>query len=117
MLILILIDVQYLQKAVFSFEKCSNGQNCYSSSPHHLIKKFPPTKISDSLPAPPPPLGGRGIPPPLNTIWKTLDIQIIKLNDRTLRIVYDDYESSFEQLLIKDNCLCIHHQNIHRLMI
>ena len=39
MLILILIDVQYLQKAVFSSEKGSNGQNYSSSGPQHLIKK------------------------------------------------------------------------------
>ena len=31
MLILILIDVRYLQKVVFSFEIDSNGQNCFSS--------------------------------------------------------------------------------------
>ena len=42
MLILILIDVQYLQKAVFSFEKGSNGQNHSSSGFHHPVKKFPP---------------------------------------------------------------------------
>ena len=40
MLILILIDVQYSQNAVFSFEKGSNHQN-HSSSSHHLVKKFP----------------------------------------------------------------------------
>ena len=35
MLILILVDGQYSQKAVFSFEKCSNGQNhsCLGSHP------------------------------------------------------------------------------------
>ena len=37
MLILILIDVQYSQKAVFSFEKGLNGQN-HSSGSHHPIK-------------------------------------------------------------------------------
>ena len=48
MLILILIDVQYLQKAVFSFEKGSNDQNHFSDS-HHPVKKFSPRgKISDS---------------------------------------------------------------------
>ena len=41
MLILILIDVQYSQNAVFSFEKFSNRQNHSSSDSHHLIKKFP----------------------------------------------------------------------------
>ena len=42
MLILILIDVQYSQKAVFSFEKDSIQQNHSSSGTLHLAKKFPP---------------------------------------------------------------------------
>ena len=41
MLILILIDVQYSQKAVFSFEKGLNGQ-IHSSGSHHQVKKSPP---------------------------------------------------------------------------
>ena len=45
MLILILIDVHYSQKAVFSFEKGSNGQNHSSGS--HLVKNYPPSKISN----------------------------------------------------------------------
>ena len=47
MLILISIDVKYLQKIVFSFEKTSNGQNHSSSGSDHPIKKPPPSKISD----------------------------------------------------------------------
>ena len=39
MLILILIDVQYSQNAVFSLEKFSNRQNHSSSGYHHLLKK------------------------------------------------------------------------------
>ena len=35
MLILILIDVQYLQNVIFSFEKGLNGQNYSSSGSHH----------------------------------------------------------------------------------
>ena len=46
MLVLILINVQYLQKVVFSFEKGLNAQN-HSSGSHHLIKK------SDRHPRPP----------------------------------------------------------------
>ena len=42
MLIVILSDVQYSQKAVFRFEKGLNGQNQSSSGPHHLVKKSPP---------------------------------------------------------------------------
>ena len=49
MLNLILIDVQYLQKVVFSFEKGSNHQNHCSSGSHYPVKNSP-SKISDSLP-------------------------------------------------------------------
>ena len=41
MLILILIDVQYSQNAVFSFEKFLNRQNHSSSDSHHLVKNSP----------------------------------------------------------------------------
>ena len=42
MLILILIDVQHSQKAVFSFEKGPNCQNDFSSGSLYLVKKPPP---------------------------------------------------------------------------
>ena len=42
MLILILIDVQYSQNDVFSFEKFSNCQDHSSLGSHHLVKKSPP---------------------------------------------------------------------------
>ena len=48
MLILILIDVQYLQKAAFNFEKGSNSQNHSSSGSYHLVKNFLTSKISNS---------------------------------------------------------------------
>ena len=38
MLILILIDIQYLKNAVFSLEEGLNGQN-HSVDSHHLIEK------------------------------------------------------------------------------
>ena len=41
MLILVLIDVQYSQNAVFSFEKLSSRQNHSSSGSHHLVKNTP----------------------------------------------------------------------------
>ena len=56
MLILILIDVQNSQKAIFSFEIGFSCQNYYSSSSHHLVNLPPQQKISD--------------PSSLNTIWK-----------------------------------------------
>ena len=40
-LILILINVQYSQNSVFSFEKFLNGQNHSSSGSYHLVKKSP----------------------------------------------------------------------------
>ena len=58
MLIFILIDVQYSQKAAFSFEKGSNRQNHSSSGSLHLVKKSPPVKFP--------------LPPSLTAIWKTL---------------------------------------------
>ena len=46
-LILILIDVQYPQKAIFNFEKGLIGQNHSSSGSQHPVK-ISPSKISDS---------------------------------------------------------------------
>ena len=43
MLILILIDVYYSQRAVFSFQKGLIHQNDSSSGSSHLVKKSPPT--------------------------------------------------------------------------
>ena len=45
-LILILIDVQYSQNAVSSFEKFSSRQNHSSSDSHHLVKKIPPAMFT-----------------------------------------------------------------------
>ena len=45
MLILILMNVKYLQNVVFSFEKGLNGQNHSSSGSHHPIEKSPPAKF------------------------------------------------------------------------
>ena len=59
MLILIIIDTQYLWNVVFSFKKGSNGQNSNGqmdkiqmvkwSDSYHLIKKFPKTHWGDSF--------------------------------------------------------------------
>ena len=66
MLILISIDVQYLQNAVFSFDEGSNGQNHSSLSSRQLVEKFPPAKL-------PIPHTGVIYPYPLfAVIWKTL---------------------------------------------
>ena len=43
--------------------------------------------------------------------------RINKLHEKALRLVYNDYDSSFEALLKKDKSSSIHHQNIHCLLI
>ena len=50
MLILILIDVQYSQNAVFRFEKGSNRQNHSSSGSHYPVKQFPRQNLQFPLP-------------------------------------------------------------------
>ena len=40
-----------------------------------------------------------------------------KFHERALRLVYDNYESSFDALLNKNKSFSIHHQNIQKLMI
>ena len=59
MLILILVNVQYLQNVVFSFEKGSSCQNHFVSDSHQPVEKFPLVNFPS--------------PPPLTTIWKTLN--------------------------------------------
>ena len=45
MLILVLIDIQYLQYVDFSFEEGSNGQNHSFSDTHHPIRNVPIPKL------------------------------------------------------------------------
>ena len=45
MLILALINAQYLQSVVFTFEKSSNGQNCSSSDSQYPVKNSPQAKF------------------------------------------------------------------------
>ena len=75
MLILLLINVQYLQNVVFSFKKCKNGQIHYSSDSQYPIKKN--SKIFY-------PFYWEGPSPSLNAIWKTLHavskVKIMKKN-------------------------------------
>ena len=66
MLILILIDVQYLQNVNFSFENGLNGKNHSSSGSYQSIKKILPQQKFPSLHWGDFPL------PPFNTISKTL---------------------------------------------
>ena len=67
LLILILLDVQYLQTVAFSFKKGSKGQDHSSSDSHHPIKTSLPNKIFHQSSK------GRGDYPHYhNAIWKTL---------------------------------------------
>ena len=43
--------------------------------------------------------------------------KINRIHERALRIVYDDYISSFESLLYRDRTMCVHHKNIHAVAI
>ena len=43
--------------------------------------------------------------------------KINDIHERALRMVYGDYRSSFEELLIRDKTVCIHHRNIQRVAI
>ena len=64
MLILILINIQYLQNVVFSSEEGQNGQN-HSSVTHHQLKNPPRQDFAS-------PLLGKPSPLPVGTICKTL---------------------------------------------
>ena len=48
---------------------------------------------------------------------RKLHNKINKIHERSLRIVYNDDSSSFEELLSKDNSVSIHHRNIQSLPI
>ena len=47
----------------------------------------------------------------------TMNNKINHIHERALRIVYRDYESSFLELLKKDESLTFHHRNIHQVAI
>ena len=82
MLILVLIDVQYLQRKLFSFEKGSNRQKRSSSGSLRSVKKSPPVKFPI-----PPPLGDFP-PPPLTDIWKTLTSVGINMMTRQMTLFF-----------------------------
>ena len=47
---------------------------------------------------------------------KKLNERINHIHEKALRIVYKDFNSSFQELLIEDNSLNIHHRNLQKLM-
>ena len=40
-----------------------------------------------------------------------------KINERALRMVYNDDRSSYDELLLKDNTVTIHQRNLHKLTV
>ena len=54
-------------------------------------------------------------------IWmfcsREMNRKINHIHERALRLVYDDYVTSFEDLLIKDKSVRIHHQNVQKVAI
>ena len=47
---------------------------------------------------------------------RKLNERINHVHERALRIIYKDFNSSFQELLIKDNSLNIHHRNLQKLV-
>jgi hypothetical protein len=43
--------------------------------------------------------------------------KINHIHERALRLVYQDYTTTFDDLLKKDNSLAFHHRNIHQVAI
>ena len=64
---------------------------------------------------PPSPLNGQ------STVWtfcsSKMNHKINHIHERALRLVYQDYTTSFEGLLKKDNSLTFHQRNIHQVAI
>ena len=48
---------------------------------------------------------------------RSLNNKINLLHERCLKTIYNDKHSNFEELLVKDNSVSIHHNNIHTLAI
>ena len=48
---------------------------------------------------------------------RTLNQRINRIHERGLRIVYEDYTASFDDLLKKDGTVRIHHRNIQRVAV
>ena len=55
------------------------------------------------------------------TIWmfhsRSLNNKTNRLHERCLRMIYNDKQSNFGELLVRDNSVSIHHRNIQHLKI
>ena len=48
---------------------------------------------------------------------RAMDNKINRIHERALRLVYQDYTSNFEELLVKDKSISFHHRNLHQVAI
>ena len=48
---------------------------------------------------------------------RSLNTKINRLHERCLRIVHNDKKSTFNELLVKDGSVSIHHENIQKLAV
>ena len=48
---------------------------------------------------------------------REINRKINHIHERSIRIVYRQYNSSFKNLLKKNNSLCIHHRNVQSLAV
>ena len=56
-----------------------------------------------------------------SVVWmfhsKKLNNQINHIHERTMRLVFKDYTSSFDELMLKDHSFRIHHRNLQKFTI
>ena len=48
---------------------------------------------------------------------RSLNTKINQVHERCLRIVYNDKKSNFNELLVKDGSVSVHHQNLQKLAV
>ena len=48
---------------------------------------------------------------------RKMNRKINHIHERALRLVYNDYSATFDELLIEDKSVCIHHRNLQQLAI
>ena len=48
---------------------------------------------------------------------RSLNTKINRLHERYLRLVYNDKKSNFNELLVKDGSVSIHHQNLQKVAV